>query len=484
MIAAVMPSIAHRVELAMGAQHLQAGPLGSISFDNTQLLVEAMTAPSSSEGFDYNRLEFLGDTILKFYTVRQVLGERLTWPEGYLTGEESRLVSNSTLCRAAQRLGLDQYVRTQAFTGIKWRPPYIAETGEKSSDTREVSSKVMADVVEALIGAAFVEGGYAKAFSCLRVLLPEDEWYSHADPISRLLGEVQNVRCEGLAASLEQLIGYHFRRPALLLEAVTHASFQDNMLGLSYERLEFLGDAVLDMLLVPKMFAHTRKLKEVEMTRILHAVASGHFLGYCCMAYGIEETTQMPTTVANGRPQVVSMQQTSRKVHLYDFLRCGGQVSQHRRSATERFEVGRESIAEALRVSARFPWIELVAMDLPKFLSDVVESVLGALYLDSEGDLDACEAFAQRLGLSDALDRMLNEDFDVLYPKEHLGLAAGRNTVTYLANQVFDGTTSTWRCTARVGDVEVARVDGCRNRDEAEARVAMRAVEALKPARA
>jgi hypothetical protein len=63
-LAALLPSILHRVELALNAQQFQRIVLPNIPFHNMALVMEAMAAPSSREGFDYNRIEFLGDTVL------------------------------------------------------------------------------------------------------------------------------------------------------------------------------------------------------------------------------------------------------------------------------------------------------------------------------------------------------------------------------------------------------------------------------------
>jgi dsRNA-specific ribonuclease len=50
--------------------------------------------------------------------------------------------------------------------------------------------------------------------------------------------------------NLQHLLGYQFRQPELLLEALTHSSFvqEDSRRGRDNERLEFLGDAVLNFL--------------------------------------------------------------------------------------------------------------------------------------------------------------------------------------------------------------------------------------------
>jgi len=53
------------------------------------------------------------------------------------------------------------------------------------------------------------------------------------------------IRCAGVSV-MEGLLGYHFKDQGLLLEACTHPSWQDG--SPSYQRLEFLGDAILDLL--------------------------------------------------------------------------------------------------------------------------------------------------------------------------------------------------------------------------------------------
>jgi len=53
----------HRLDLALTAQCLQEGVLQPLQWEDRDLLVEAISAPAANEGFDYNRLEFLGDAM-------------------------------------------------------------------------------------------------------------------------------------------------------------------------------------------------------------------------------------------------------------------------------------------------------------------------------------------------------------------------------------------------------------------------------------
>lgn len=69
---------------------------------------------------------------------------------------------------------------------------------------------------------------------------------------------------------LERRIGYHFADPAILLQAVTHKSRSNEKAGamLHNERLEFLGDAVLDLVVSQDLFTRYPQLPEGELTRI------------------------------------------------------------------------------------------------------------------------------------------------------------------------------------------------------------------------
>lgn len=80
---------------------------------------------------------------------------------------------------------------------------------------------------------------------------------------------------EGTAslAAIEEAIGYRFVERRLLTEAVTHASFVAEHPGhVSYERLEFLGDAVLELATTDLIFERFPVAPEGDMTRIRASV--------------------------------------------------------------------------------------------------------------------------------------------------------------------------------------------------------------------
>ncbi|KAK4924126.1 hypothetical protein LTR28_012412, partial [Elasticomyces elasticus] len=128
---------------------------------------------------NYERVEFLGDCVLKFCTHVQLVAQHPTWPEAYLTAEKGRTNRNEYLAAASLAAGLNRFMIRKGFTGQKWRPTY-AEDALRSKDEKNIrwSTKMLADVVEALIGASYLDGGSEKAIDCMRIILCKETWHS------------------------------------------------------------------------------------------------------------------------------------------------------------------------------------------------------------------------------------------------------------------------------------------------------------------
>ena len=71
-------------------------------------------------------------------------------------------------------------------------------------------------------------------------------------------------RSDPVQRSIEEVLHYEFKRPAVLERALTHTSLRQTKNGPSYERLEFLGDRVLGLLiaeLLLERFPHSAEGK-------------------------------------------------------------------------------------------------------------------------------------------------------------------------------------------------------------------------------
>src|SRR5687768_5159247 len=86
----------------------------------------------------------------------------------------------------------------------------------------------------------------------------------------------------------EKVLGLTFKNPQLLKEALTHASIADNRLN-SNERMEFLGDAVLDLVICEALYLKFPQYQEGDLTKIKSAVVSRRTCAEVAMETGLAD---------------------------------------------------------------------------------------------------------------------------------------------------------------------------------------------------
>ncbi len=159
----------------------------------------------------------------------------------------------------------------------------------------------------------------------------------------------------GMGDSLKELenrIGYHFANRELAWQALTHSSYANERKirkGEDYERLEFLGDAVLELVTSEFLFQNNQDMSEGKLTRMRASIVCEPSLAEC-----------------------------AKKIELGRFILLGK---------------GEESTGGRQRES---------------IISDVMEALIGALFLD--GGLEAAKAFVHRFILEDAENRIRFHD--------------------------------------------------------------------------
>ena len=85
MFALFVPAILHKVQVAVIAQRLCDTILSPLQFQDRTLVTAAISASSAHEEKDYQELETLGDSVLKFMTSTQLMAEYLNYHEGICT---------------------------------------------------------------------------------------------------------------------------------------------------------------------------------------------------------------------------------------------------------------------------------------------------------------------------------------------------------------------------------------------------------------
>jgi len=441
--------------------------------------------------------------------------------EGQLSRLKDSIVSNSRLFQVAVDTKLDRYIVSKKF--VLERHVYVEDLllelstkkGNLNEGQRLLSTKTPADVVESLIGVSWVSGGIPGALACLKVLLPDIKWqsidgarqtlYDNAPPdipLPRTLGPV------------EGLLGYTFKKKALLIEALTHPSYNapEGKDSPNFERLEFLGDTILDYIVVTKMFREIPGLENAEMHVLQTALVNGDILAFLCMELAVEEERVDPELVGrdyvdsdstgnsdheadeadrsgkNKRRRIdgekaVQLKKSTVKHPLWSFMRHDSpEMGIVQRATQERHAELRGGILAALQSGNEYPWAKLIRLQAQKFYSDIVESILGAVWVDS-GDIEECSKVIERLGILPLMRRLLKDKVHLRHPKEELAILAGAEKVKYGVEAKRTGEDNndvTWAGWLYVGDRRIADVSGCVSKEEARTRAAEHACTVLK----
>lgn len=170
-------------------------------FQDSDLLRQALTH-RSAPGTSNERLEFLGDAVLQVTITEFVFRARAGAEEGQLSRLRSSLVKDSTLAEIATAIGLGDYI--------------LLGPGEKKSGGRRRNS-ILADTLEALFGAVFLDRGIEaagrvifRAFGERLVELPDTA--ELRDPKSRLQEWLQGRKIPLPVYQLEKTSGKAHRQ--------------------------------------------------------------------------------------------------------------------------------------------------------------------------------------------------------------------------------------------------------------------------------
>ncbi|KAF6137646.1 hypothetical protein GIB67_030538 [Kingdonia uniflora] len=380
-----LPSIMRRVESMLLAIQLR----DTINFPlPASKVLEALTAASCQETFCYERAELLGDAYLKWVVSISLFLKYPQKHEGQLTRMRQQMVSNMVLYQSALNKGLQSYIQADRFAPSRWAAPGVlpvfdednkeietsgmfdqedqqkgpgddgyenenVEDGEVESDLssyRVLSSKTLADVVEALIGVYYVEGGENAARHLLKWIGIQVEFDPKAiEGMKKRRDVPESVLRSVNFDALEGALKVKFKDMGLLVEAITHASRPSS--GVScYQRLEFIGDAVLDELITRHLFFTYTDLPPGRLTDLRAAAVNNENFARVAVKH---------------------------MLHLH--LRHGSSALDSQiREFVKEFQIE--------LTKPGFNSFGLGDCKAPKVLGDIFESIAGAILLDNELD--------------------------------------------------------------------------------------------------
>lgn len=326
------------VEFAMLTEELRVSASLEISLSGLMTCLTSISfvgnagdqqQPNSQNGvFSYERYEFLGDAIIKYLTVTNLVYSDMNIQSA--VNKKGDVVSNINLSIIARRLNIPNYCmhlispeqlfqapnlysmlglmdnldRSSCYNG--WKFDYIAtyyqnfseyikyfkaegkfhctnifeRKAVESMQENKVVDKRYADILEAIIGMYFCEGGMKSAeklFYKLKILKNHEVPVSFAAISKRILEAIdiqivgddlagnlgKSIHKTGLSEfklslleiyEIETKIGHVFSNKSLLSVALFHPSSSLTRCGAIFEILEFIGDAVVDLLVTIEIF--------------------------------------------------------------------------------------------------------------------------------------------------------------------------------------------------------------------------------------
>ncbi|XP_036397855.1 endoribonuclease Dicer [Megalops cyprinoides] len=234
---------------------------------------------------------------------------------------------------------------------------YLTSCGERAAQMFlcSLGLKVLPVVKKAAPLPAEGAGEHSKDLQYGWLKIPPRCMFDHPDAertLNHLISGFENF---------EQKISYTFRNKAYLLQAFTHASYHYNTITDCYQRLEFLGDAILDYLITKHLYEDPRQHSPGVLTDLRSALVNNTIFASLAVKYDYHKYFKAVS------PELFHV--------IDDFVQfqlekneMQGMDSELRRS--EEDEEKEEDI------------------EVPKAMGDIFESLAGAIYMDSRMSLE------------------------------------------------------------------------------------------------
>ena len=177
-----------------------------------------------------------------------------------------------------------------------------------------IRDKSVADCVEALIGAFFEHGGIEQALKIMKWFgitcfykdsetqgnnsscRSRSKYADFPKPVTALFRQnpdtlrfVNEQYEKSRFSSLESRLQYTFKEKSFLIQAFTHMSYYKNRATDCYQRLEFLGDALLDFLIIAHLYACDNELDPSSLTNIKSALVNNNTFAMLAVKYKLHK---------------------------------------------------------------------------------------------------------------------------------------------------------------------------------------------------
>lgn len=338
---AFIPRIMNLIEIYSRSQHLIDDIGISLPY---KIATECITSQSAQVNISYEKLEFIGDSYFKFLVCRY-----LSYKYPYMSNEDidillEYIIKNSFMFHYAKTFNLGKFINIDKWRSELWYPTEFDSTQNK---TQKISDKMISDIYEALLGAYWIHGGNKAAEQFILKsglsLLFEAEFvpFSGTNVLHKEFAILKDVEIK---------FGYTFQTKQYLIDAFTHPSNESNTISYSNQRTYMLGSSILELLVTYHYLHKNFKHFSPGISSILRAAAvNSSVRSYCCVKNGLHRY------IIHNYPKF------EKQIELYERYINSNKLS--------------------------LP--EIISLDVPFYLNEVIPSLLGAIYIDSNESLDA-----------------------------------------------------------------------------------------------
>jgi len=277
------------------------------------IVFQCLTQSGENFAANYERLEFLGDCVLKFYSTNYLYLSFL--PIDKIVSTKDTIISNDNLFRICIESGIFKYVQFSLFNSKMVQAPHLsgiesiinffgAGSVFRSDNLGHVVlgafdpdvnvKKLYADVIEALFGAVYLESGYLEAIKLMHSLClfntisqpftnQNSNVSQHPNMNDGYLSVIRDSHSpfNGLLyksfsylgiiplkdiVAIQKIILYEFKNFGNLERAFVHPSYSSSLGSNDYDCLELIGDSALDLFVSSKLFSY----KELNSPLLLH----------------------------------------------------------------------------------------------------------------------------------------------------------------------------------------------------------------------
>ncbi|KAG6918930.1 hypothetical protein DXG01_010585 [Tephrocybe rancida] len=304
--------------------------------------------------------------------------------------------------------GVANYIQSKLFSPKLWIPPFftpltpnkadddvgsfepptpVLDYSKSVQDAAEQSSKKkkkkkrrkrgsderaqwLGDKAKAMLAAGYLTGGQETALQVAKALgIPILGINTWADFAAKGVAAPLNLSLKRESTEgVEAIIGYKVAQPRLLAQALTHSSVVGHDSTFT-ERLEFIGDAILDFMVIRHLYDREQQLTPGGLTLLKGAMVSNSTLAAVCVCSGLYK-------------------------HFYH---KSHPLQTSIRDYVAKLEISRDKEYQNAESEGRLPgqfWLEIA---IPKALSDIVESVMGAVYVGDNFSLEGVEKLFENL---------------------------------------------------------------------------------------